>query len=36
MATAISRIVSRNRTVSVKSETIGIVEARVIVAVEIS
>lgn len=36
MATATSRIVSRNRITSVSSETIGIVEARVIVAVEIS
>lgn len=36
MATATSRIVSRNRTTSVRSEITGIVETRVIVAVEIN
>ena len=36
MATATSRIVSRNRTNSVSSETIGIVEIRAAVAVEMS
>lgn len=36
MATATSRIVSRNRTSNVSSETIGIVETREAVAVEMS
>lgn len=36
MATATSRIVSRNRTINVSSETTGIVESRAAVAVEMS
>lgn len=36
MATATSRMVSRNRTSRVSTDTAGIVEARAIVAVEIS
>lgn len=36
MATATSRIVSRNRTSRVSRDTAGIVEKRVVVAVEMS